>query len=85
MPAWVRSALVTFATTFALAVAASGFEWSQPALIAAAVAAARTAVSALIPGGGFGVAPDSLPVTVELDRELPDENAVELPYGEDDL
>ena len=58
MPAvspWIRSALITFFTTLALAITATGFEYTKPALVAAGVTAARTAVAALLPGGPFGV------------------------------
>ena len=55
MPAWIRSALITFVTTLALAITATGFEFTKPAVIAAVVTAARTVVAALLPGGPFGV------------------------------
>lgn len=57
IPEWVRSILITFAVTFAGAVIATDFEWTQQALVAAAVAAVRTAVSAILPGGSFGTSP----------------------------
>lgn len=57
IPEWLRSILITFAVTFATALVAPGFEFTQAAVVAAAVAAARTAVSALLPGGSFGKAP----------------------------
>jgi hypothetical protein len=57
IPEWLRSVLITFAVTFGTAVLAPDFELSQAALVAAAVTAIRTAVSALLPGGSFGNAP----------------------------
>jgi hypothetical protein len=61
----VRSALLTFVSTFLVTVVpvvtAPDFAWTQAALIAAAIAGLtagiRTAVSALLPGGSFGVEP----------------------------
>ena len=50
----VRSTLISFITALALAVSATDFAWTQSALVAAAIAAARTALSALLPGGSFG-------------------------------
>jgi hypothetical protein len=57
IPEWVRSALLTFVTTFALAITATDFEWSQSTVIAAVIAAARTVLSGLLPGGSFGSSP----------------------------
>ena len=57
IPEWLRSVLITFAVTFGTAVLAPGFEFSQAAVVAAAVTAIRTAASALLPGGSFGKAP----------------------------
>ena len=54
IPEWLRSVLITFAVTFGTAVLAPGFELTQAAVVAAAVTAIRTAVSALLPGGSFG-------------------------------
>ena len=51
----VRSTLITFITALALIVTASDFAWTKAALVAAVVSAARTVLSALIPGGSFGV------------------------------
>lgn len=61
IPEWLRSILITFAVTFATALVAPGFEFTQAAVVAAAVAAARTAVSALLPGGSFGRTPTEDP------------------------
>ena len=57
IPEWLRSVLITFAITFATFVVAADFDWTRDALLAAAITAARTAVSALLPGGSFGKAP----------------------------
>jgi hypothetical protein len=57
IPEWLRSVILTFAVTFGTAILAPGFEFSQAALVAAAVTAIRTAVSALLPGGSFGTSP----------------------------
>lgn len=57
IPEWLRSVLITFAVTFGTAVLAPDFAWTQAALVAAAVTAIRTAVSALLPGGSFGKTP----------------------------
>lgn len=54
IPEWLRSVLITFAVTLGVAVTTSDFEFTQSALIAAVVTAARTAISALLPGGSFG-------------------------------
>lgn len=75
MPAWVRSTLITFAVTFAASLTVADFAWTQDALVAAAIAAARTAVSGLVPGGPFGVAADG---GVEEDRPFPIDNAGDL-------
>jgi hypothetical protein len=50
----IRSIILTFLVTFGATVLAEGFEFTQATLIAAAVTAIRTAVSALLPGGSFG-------------------------------
>lgn len=56
IPEWVRSALLTFAVTFALTLAA-GPDLSQATIVAAVAAAARTALSGVLPGGSFGKTP----------------------------
>lgn len=68
VPEWVRSTVITFVVSFALAISASGFEFTQAALVAAAIAAGRTALSAVFPGGSFGVSPVG---GAEPDREFP--------------
>ena len=65
MPAWVRSALITAVSTFALAITATGFEFTKSAILAAAITAARTALSAALPGGPFGVKPTPADAPVE--------------------
>lgn len=57
MPEIVRSILLTFLATFAAIVLAPGFDFTQATVAAAVVAAVRTAVSALLPGGSFGNSP----------------------------
>jgi hypothetical protein len=54
IPEWLRSALITFATTLALTITATDFEFTQAAALAAVVASLRTTVSAFLPGGSFG-------------------------------
>lgn len=53
IPEWVRSAVLTFAIAFALSVLEAP-DLSHAALVAAAAAAARTALSGVLPGGSFG-------------------------------
>ena len=53
--ALLRSLVITFLTTLALAITASDFAWDKSAIVAAVVAAIRTAVQALIPGGPYGI------------------------------
>jgi len=54
VPEPVRSFVLTFLVFFVPSVLATGFVWSWSALAAAALAAVRTAASALLPGGSFG-------------------------------
>ena len=54
IPEWLRSVILTFAATLLVAVTAADFDWTQDALIAAALTALRTVASALLPGGSFG-------------------------------
>ena len=61
IPPWVRSLLITAVTAFALAITATDFQWSKSALIAALLAAVRTALSAVLPGGAFGFGSDPGP------------------------
>lgn len=68
IPEWLRSTLITFAVTFALAVSASDFEWTQSAIVAALIAAGRTALSAVLPGGSFGTSP-TIPVDPEAELD----------------
>jgi hypothetical protein len=42
-----------------LAVSAADFDWTQSALFAVVAAAARTALSGVLPGGSFGNSPES--------------------------
>lgn len=57
LPEWLRSSIVTFFITFVVFILTPEFDWSDSALLAAASAAARTVLSALLPGGSFGVSP----------------------------
>lgn len=57
IPEWLRSVILTFVFTLLVSVTSADFDWTQAAVISAFVAALRTAVSALLPGGSFGNSP----------------------------
>lgn len=90
----IRSIVLTFLVTFGATVLAEGFEFTQATLIAAAVTAIRTAVSALLPGGSFGAAvvataPAGIPTATDNgsrpgDGEQPSQDPDAFPIPEDD-
>jgi hypothetical protein len=53
----LRSFVITFLAVLVPALLAPDFAWDRAALVAVGLAALRTAVSAALPGGPFGVKP----------------------------
>ena len=71
IPEWARSAALTFGVAFIGLILAPDFAWSKAAALAATLAAARTAFSAVVAGGSFGYRPIGSHQLEPLELEAP--------------